>query len=260
MSTDELRVRSPDGTTLACWRGGAGPALLAVHGTISDHTIWEPARPLLAQAATLYALDRRGHGQSADHPRHDLEREVEDVIALAATTEAPLDLLGHSYGGLVGLEAARRLPNLRRLILYEPSVDEANLESLIERVEGLIAAGDRDAALTAVLADRLSIPLEALAAWRELPGWSNARDNVDTWPREARTIARYRLTPSRLQTLDAATLVLVGEQSPTWRHDACHAIADALPTAETATLNDQGHLAMLAAPDNFAATIRRFLA
>ncbi len=260
MSADVLRVRSPDGTTLACWRDGSGPALLAVHGTISDHTIWDPARPLLAQTATVYALDRRGHGHSTDQPRHDLEREVEDVIALAATIGAPVDLLGHSYGGLVALEAAPRLTNLRRLILYEPSVDEANLENLIERVERLIAAKDRDAALTAVLADRLSIPTEALAAWRELPAWTNDRDNVDTWPREARTIARYRLTPSRLQTLDAATLVLIGEQSPPWRHHACHAITDALPTAEAATLNDQGHLAMLAAPDPFAATIQRFLA
>jgi hypothetical protein len=58
VNADVLRVRSPDGTTLSCWRGGSGPALLAVHGTISDHTIWEPARPLLAQAATVYALDR----------------------------------------------------------------------------------------------------------------------------------------------------------------------------------------------------------
>lgn len=260
MSTEVLRVRSPDGTTLACWRTGSGPALLAIHGTISDHTVWELVRPLLAPAVTVYALDRRGHGQSADHSRHDLEREVEDVIALAATIGAPVDLLGHSYGGLVALEAALRLPNLRRLILYEPSVDEANLENLIERVERHIAAEDRDAALTTVLADRLSIPAEELAAWRELPTWANARDNVDTWPREARTIARYRLAPSRLHTLDTTTLVLVGEQSPTWRHDACHAIADALPRAEPVTLNDQGHLAMLAGPDHFAATIRRFLA
>lgn len=260
MSAEVLRVRSPDGTRLACWRGGSGPVLLAVHGTISDHTIWDPARPLLAQAATVYALDRRGHGKSADHPRHDLEREVEDVIALAATIGSPVDLLGHSFGGLVALEAALRLTNLRRLILYEPSVDEANLEQLIEQVERLIAAGDRDGALTAVLTDRLSIPAEALAAWRELPGWTNARENVDTWPREARTIARYRLTPSRLHTLDAATLVLVGEQSPTWRHDTCHVIANALPTAQPATLNDQGHLAMLADPDHFAGTIRKFLA
>lgn len=259
MSADVLHVRSPDGTTLACWRAGSGPALLAVHGTISDHTIWDLVRPLLAPAATVYALDRRGHGQSADHARHDLEREVEDVIAVAATVGAPVDLLGHSYGGLVALEAALRLPNLRRLILYEPSVDEANLENLIERVERLVAAKDRDAALTAVLADRLSIPAEALADWRELSGWTNARDNVDTWPREARTIARYHFNPSRLQTLNAPTLVLVGEQSPTWRHQACHAIADALPTAEAVTLNDQGHLAMLAAPEHFAGTIRRFL-
>ncbi len=120
------------------------------------------------------------------------------------------------------------------------------------------AAADRDAALTAVLADRLSIPAEALAAWRELPAWTNARDNVDTWPREARTIARHPFTPSRLQTLDAAVLVLVGEQSPTWRHHACHAITDALPAAETVVLDDQGHLAMLADPDHFAGTIRRF--
>jgi len=37
-------------------------------------------------------------------------------------------------------------------------------------------------------------------------------------------------------------------------------IPGALPTAETVVLNDQGHLAMLAAPDHFGAAIAVVLA
>jgi len=61
------RVISADGTPIAYWRGGMGPALLLIHGAMSDHRRWRIA-PLLHPHRTVYAMDRRGRGASGDAP------------------------------------------------------------------------------------------------------------------------------------------------------------------------------------------------
>ena len=61
---DVITVTSTDGTRIALWRSGAGPALVAVHGAAADHTAWDPVVPLLADSVTVYALDRRGRHQT----------------------------------------------------------------------------------------------------------------------------------------------------------------------------------------------------
>src|SRR5262249_9088608 len=57
---------SKDGTKLASWRSGTGPALVLVHGTAMDHSQWDGVVPDLARGFSVYALDRRGRGASGD--------------------------------------------------------------------------------------------------------------------------------------------------------------------------------------------------
>lgn len=45
---------SRDGTSIAYWDSGHGPALLLVHGTTADHTRWRTVLPLLEPHATVY--------------------------------------------------------------------------------------------------------------------------------------------------------------------------------------------------------------
>jgi len=95
------RITSRDGTPIAAWRSGQGPALLLVHGTVADHsTTWRLARHELEQRFTIYAMDRRGRGGSGDAPDYALQREAEDVAAVVDSIGEPVNLLGHSYGAL----------------------------------------------------------------------------------------------------------------------------------------------------------------
>jgi surfactin synthase thioesterase subunit len=43
-------------------------------------------------------------------------------VALINSIYEPIVLLGHSYGALCSLEAARRTTHLRKLVLYEPPI------------------------------------------------------------------------------------------------------------------------------------------
>ena len=110
--TDQPRradVMSLDGTRIDYEQWGSGPALVLVHGGLVDRSFWGPSLPLLAQHYTVYALDRRGHGNSDPYPAdHDIEREYEDVAAMVMAVGAPVAVLGHSGGARVALHAARR--------------------------------------------------------------------------------------------------------------------------------------------------------
>src|SRR4029079_19432617 len=86
-------------------------------------------RAPLERQATVYALDRRGHGDSEDVPGWAPGCEYEDIAAVAAAVvPAPVALVGHSFGALCALEAAA------------------------ERVDELVRAPQPEAALDAVLA------------------------------------------------------------------------------------------------------------
>jgi pimeloyl-ACP methyl ester carboxylesterase len=63
------KIISPDGTSIAYCRTGVGPPLVLVHGTTASHTRWDPILATLEAQFTVYAVDRRGRGESGDSDR-----------------------------------------------------------------------------------------------------------------------------------------------------------------------------------------------
>ena len=59
-------VRSADGTPLAVWTDGHGPPLVLGHGSMCDHTAFDPLAAELRDTMTTYSMDRRGFGASGD--------------------------------------------------------------------------------------------------------------------------------------------------------------------------------------------------
>ena len=255
------RIRSPEGTSIAVWRSGHGRPLVAVHGVTIDHTNWDGVRPLLEQVATVVAVDRRGHGASDLGPAaHALDQEVADLAAVIASCAVPVDVLAHSYGGLVALEAARLELPIGRLVLYEPSIDDdPDFPALVDRIRVLVEQGQTQQAAETLLVERSGVPVEALAAVRELPLWPIVLRGVEVLPREGAAIVGYRFEPERYAQLGCATLILVGEESPGWRHEAMNALHAALPQSQLRVLAGQGHLATHTAPDLLANEIIGFL-
>jgi pimeloyl-ACP methyl ester carboxylesterase len=135
-----------------CWSSGEGPPLVVVHGTPAGHSRWRPLLPYLEPHGSVHAMDRRGRGASGDAPGYDLAREYEDVAAVvdavAEASGAPVDLYGHSHGGIVAFGAAMLTSNIGKLVLYEgwpvPNPDVYALPpGLEDRMDALLAPGDR---------------------------------------------------------------------------------------------------------------------
>src|SRR5262245_5969258 len=149
-----MKIVSRDGTLIACEQGGRGPHLVLVHGTSANSLRWEEVRPRLEEHFTVTRIDRRGRGGSGDSAEYAIEREFEDVATVVNALEAPVLLFGHSFGAVCALEAAMRTEKLAGLMLYEAPVCEGeSLASpdLLERLESLLATGDREGVLSTLL-------------------------------------------------------------------------------------------------------------
>ncbi|HEY2956262.1 MAG TPA: alpha/beta hydrolase [Candidatus Eisenbacteria bacterium] len=254
-------VISKDGTTIAFARSGKGSPLILVHGTTADHTRWNPLLPQLEAHFTVYAIDRRGRGGSGDAPGYAIEREFDDLAAVAdAIGEAAL-LLGHSYGAVCALEALLRTSNIRKVVLYEPPIRTTGSlypPGTIERLQALLDVGDRDGVVSTFFREVVRAPEEELRMLRSLPNWGARVAAAHTIPREMRINDEYRFEPARFSAVRVPTLLLLGGSSPPLFKDAVEAVHAALPVARVAALPGQQHTAMNTAPELFLREVLDF--
>ncbi len=111
----------PDGTRTTTGSGGvpieydiAGSgdtALIFVHGWSCDRSYWREQMSVFARDYRVVAVDLGGHGASpANRDDWSIESFGQDVAAVAAGVDADhVVLIGHSMGGRVVLDAAKRL-------------------------------------------------------------------------------------------------------------------------------------------------------
>lgn len=255
-------VTSRDGTPIAYYRAGSGPPLVLVHGTSGVYTRWAPVLPALEERFAVYAIDRRGRGESGDSPTYAIEREFEDVAAVVDAIGEPAHLLGHSFGGILALEAALLTENIRRLVLYEgiPIPDVPPFpEGTTERLQALLDAGDREELLTTFYLEVVRVAPDEIDRFRSLPEWAARLASAHTLPREMCAIEEYYFDPQRFQDFPTPTLLLRGGASPPFVKTASEAMNKILPKSQIAVLSEQGHIAYQTAPDLFVREVLAFL-
>jgi pimeloyl-ACP methyl ester carboxylesterase len=90
------------------------PALVLVHGGLDHARNWDWVARSLREHYHVYALDLRGHGNSAWAPgaQYSVVEHVLDLSALLDIIgEFPLRLVGHSLGGIIVLHYAGIYPD-----------------------------------------------------------------------------------------------------------------------------------------------------
>jgi pimeloyl-ACP methyl ester carboxylesterase len=256
-------ITSPDGTTIACTCSGRGPPLVLIHGTSGSSKRWTPVLSALERHFTVHAIDRRGYGESGDAGRYSFEREIEDVAAVVDSLAEPADLMGHSFGALCCLEAALRMQNLRRLILYEPAVRLTSAplfpSDVLDRLDARLKAGDREGILAILFRELAQVSPEELAGLRDSPMWPARLASAHAVPRETRVEEQYEFDAQRFRNLRIPTLLLLGGESPRLFVEGTQAIAAALPDGRIAVMPGQRHVAMNTAPDMFLRHVLTFL-
>jgi pimeloyl-ACP methyl ester carboxylesterase len=254
-------VTSADGTKIAVTITGQGRPLVVSPGSLAAAEDWQLLANVLAEQVTTYAVDRRGHGSSADNADFSIEREQEDIAAVLDLAGPDAILLGHSYGGLITLGLALKQP-LAGLILYEPPlplngpVAGVNLPPYEQAVQ----SGDLDLALTIGLRHFVKLPAEAVEAFRYgAPTlWSARASMTPSWIRELRAIDAFGDDLERFAALDIPTLLVIGELSPLWLTDTSRRLQQALPTSRIVEIPGQAHDAHVIDPEAMAQAILHF--
>lgn len=230
-----MKVISSDGTAIAYERhGDAGPALILIGGTLMTRARHAPLASLLARDFSVINYDRRGRGDSGDHPLYDVQREVDDLDALIERVGGPVLLFGMSSGAVLALEAVARGSAVRALALYEPPfvVDRTRPPlpaDYVERMKAVIARGDANEALTYFLTVGLAMPDEAIARMRDTPVWAAWRAAAPTLPYDGQvmgdTMSGRPLPTDRWRSVDVPVLVGHGGAGETYMADGAKELA-----------------------------------
>jgi haloacetate dehalogenase len=104
-----IMVPSNDGPIeIACQVGGAGPALLLLHGFPQSKAIWHQVAPALAKHYTVVASDLRGYGASSK-PHGKPDHSTYSKRSMAADQAALMKALGHEEFFLLGHDRGARV-------------------------------------------------------------------------------------------------------------------------------------------------------
>jgi pimeloyl-ACP methyl ester carboxylesterase len=273
-------VTSVDGTRLAVYRLGQGPAAVFLHGSNGGLDSWAGVAELLAPHYRCWLVARRGyHPSDALAQVKTFAREVADVWALvrAAHQEsgAPVHLVGASYGAILALHAADGADGLAdaddaqvaligSLALFEPPLfaTGAALRPVLRRYRDLVASGDISAAALLFARDVAQAPpqiLAALSASTPTPADSadERRGAIGTL-HDLEALAEDTLDPRRWGHLTVPVLLLQG--ADTWEPmpSTMRALAAALGDPERVIWPGQTHFATATAPALVADTLRGF--
>lgn len=261
-------TRSGDGTRIAWFRDGTGSPLLLVHGTTADHSTWRVTGPLLAPGFTTYAIDRRGRGASGDGDAYSIEREYADLASVAEEVAGihgrSVDVVGHSYGGRVGLGACLRADAIRRLVVYEgapaPPGSTYQAPDLVDRLRSLVSAGDRAEALRTFMRVVVGMDDAGLQAFEAAPVWPLRVAAAHTIVRELEAESSEQAGLEVLARVRLPVLQLLGGESLPIFGMATRALDERLHDGRVVVLAGQKHAAHHGGAEAFVRAIRQFLA
>lgn len=267
MSDPDQVIPSRDGTRIALFRGGDGPPLVLVHGTTGDHTTFRVVGPRLADTFAVSAIDRRGRGASGDTLPYAIDREFEDVAAVADALAdghgGPVDVVGHSYGGRAALGAALLTVSIGRVVCYEgaPTPPGASYHpaGIEDRLRERLAAGDLDGALAAFMTEVVGMSAAELAAYRADPVWPTRAAAAGTILRELEAETDPAASLERLGAVRQPVLQILGGASLPAFGTATLALHERLADGRVIVIEDAAHAAHHTHPEAFVDAIRAFL-
>lgn len=113
-------VATPDGAEIFVSSGGAGPAVVLIHGFGDTGDMWGPLAVELAKTHTVIVPDLRGMGKSS-HPDGGYDKKTQAADIRAVVTTLGFDqaaVVGHDIGNMVAFAYAARFPDKVERIVF----------------------------------------------------------------------------------------------------------------------------------------------
>lgn len=231
----------------------ARQTVILIHGAGSSHLTWPGALRRLPQTA-VYALDLPGHGRSALPGRQSVVDYAQDVVQfMEALALENVVLLGHSLGGAIAQQIGLAPPpGVVGLILLGTGARLRVAPAFTEGIQANFPA---------------TVDLLNQSFWSTAPDpgiFATSRDNMLTCPAEVMlgdflACDQFDLR-NRLAEIALPTLVISSGHDQMTPAKFGHFLAEQLPQAEFALIEEAGHMMMLEFPERVARLVQDFLA
>lgn len=260
-------VERPGGVRLAYRSVGDGPVpLLLLHGTLSTAGQLSGLARILAGTGefTVLAVDRRGSGGSrlADPSPLGIEIHVADVAAVLDAEQCRAAvLMGVSFGGVVALEAAARMPGRTlAVIAYEPPYGPL-ADADTQRAFAVLAAATERAHRTGgapSAAEAFMRGVAGVGAWDRFP--ERTRAFLASEGDGAYVDAGLQgLDPSGLDRISVPVTLLTGGASESFYRPIAEALVRRIPGSRHLHLPGLAHAAPITDPATIADAVRAAL-
>jgi len=256
---ETVRVENADGSlTGARVAGVGGPGLIFVHGVGSTAAIWDSQLAAFGDDFKCAAVELRANGSLRDPDPSLVTRQgfADDVLAVAgALCFDRFTLVGCSLGGVVAFELWKRVPErFDAMAIVGSFARYPDGERYARTICDALAGAGEMRAFAAARAARLGLPPERL------------RETVEQMA--CKSVACYRAATQAtwtgdyrdvLASIDVPVLVACGERDAIAPAALSHEIANGIPGARFALVENAGHVANADAPEAFNAMLREFL-
>ena len=271
----------PDGLTLSYERRGSGPLLVCHPGGPGGSAAEFLDFAGLDDAFELVLLSPRGSHGSDPADDYALASYVGDLEALREHLGAErMNLLGFSHGGMVAMAyAAAHGDRIERLVLVDTLAvwgeeAQAAMQRGIDRrrdqpwFEAAAKASEEELAGEFASVDELIANLQQQAplyfhrwAGNEAIGRVLFADVASCEPLHHFNTVEFPKLDLRaeLRTIEAPTLVVVGDDDMVAGPVCAEAILRELPNARLVTIRDSGHFVYVEQPEAFRAALTAFL-
>ena len=227
---------------------------------------------LLAPSHCVFAADSYGAGKSPDwHSAREisLSDEVSFLAPVFAAAGDPFSLVGHSYGGAIGLIAAAANPNrIKAMALFEPT-----LFSLVEArgASADAAAGIKNALAASAKAIDDGDPDTAArhfidywmgnGSWHAIPTQrkptiAESMLNIRRW---GHALLTDQTPATAFASLDFPILYMLGESSPQSAHAIAEVLIPQLPKVKVVRFAGIGHMGPVTHPNVVNSEIAKFI-
>ena len=264
-------------TMPAVRESGQGAAVICLHCSASTGGQWRALGERLSRRWRAMAPDLYGYGKDAPRDRLadlDLGDELESLQPVLDRAGARFDLVGHSYGGLIALHIALRMPErVRSVALYEPATWSLATQADPTHPGSVEIESVRDATIAAVAGGRLEETAEAFvkywagtAAWDAMPP-DRRRITAESMPKvgaEFRAEREHARSGVRLADFYAAVRCLVLYLTGSRTKASARRVSELLPAVlgdcRVVTIEGAGHMGPVTHADAVSAQIETFLA
>lgn len=258
-----------NGASFAYAEHGKGEPLVLVHGSASDYRTWQLQQEAFGKCFRTIVYSRRYHwpnkGISEDADYSMLEQVNDLHTLLLSRHDAPVHLVGHSYGALLCLLLAIRAPNIvRSLVLEEPPVIPLFVSDPPTPLEifKLLLSRPRTAAAIIKFGATGIVPATKAAKQGDMEAAMRIFGMAVLGREYYRRLTEARLEQVRANSIKAEflgsgfapldaeqvrrvripTLLITGQRSPSLFHRLTDRLAELLPHAERTDIQGASHI------------------